>query len=226
MTAFERYAIYVVPQGDLGAAGAAWLGWDVNAGAEAPQVEDCRLDLPKLTETPRAYGFHGTVMAPFQIRDGASQEQLQTAFAQLCRHVSPVRCGVLEVVSLGRFVALIAQNGAADLIGMAAQVVQGLDIWRRPLPAAEIERRDRPGLSEAQRGYLRRWGYPYVMDAYRFHMTLTGRIPKADTKVAVQVAADYFMPQLPAQMNIEDLALVGQRADGRFVVIARYPLQG
>jgi hypothetical protein len=29
---------------------------------------------------------------------------------------------------------------------------------------------------QRQRNYLDRWGYPYVMEEFRFHMTLTGRL--------------------------------------------------
>ena len=226
MTAFARYAVYVAPRGDLGAAGAAWLGWDVNAGADVPQA-DCRdLDLLALTQIPRKYGFHGTVMAPFEMREGVRQTELQAAFAKLCKQIAPVVCGDLNAIALGRFVALVPQSGMADLRDMAAQVVRGLDTWRAPLPAAEFERRNRPGLSEIQRGYLRRWGYPHVMDAYRFHLTLTGRMPKADIAMVVQAAGDYFSPVVPRPMTIVDLALVGQRADGRFAVIERSVLQG
>ena len=226
MSAYARYAVYVVPQGDLGAAGAAWLGWDVDEGGEVAQADGLDLDLPALTQAPRKYGFHGTVMAPFQMREGATLEELRRAFAQLGKKIGAVRCGDLEVVALGRFVALIPQSGAADLRDMAAQVVEGLDQWRAPLPAAEFERRNRPGLSDVQRGYLQRWGYPHVMEAYRFHMTLTGRIPKAEVERVVQGARDYFAPLLADPMRIDDLALVGQRPDGRFEVIARCALQG
>ncbi|UWR13485.1 DUF1045 domain-containing protein [Sulfitobacter mediterraneus] len=223
MSAYARYAVYVVPQGDLGA---AWLGWDVGEGGEVAQADGLDLDLPVLTQTPRRYGFHGTVMAPFQMREGATLEELRQAFAQLCSGIAAVRCGDLEVVALGRFVALIPQSGVADLRAMAAQVVEGLDQWRAPLPAAEFERRNRPGLSDVQRGYLQRWGYPHVMEAYRFHMTLTGRIPKAEVERVVEGARDYFAPLLADPMRIDDLALVGQRPDGRFEVIARCALQG
>lgn len=226
MSTYERYAVYVVPQGKLGAAGAAWLGWDVNSGAEVAHADGVGVDLPALTDTPRKYGFHGTVMAPFHLYEGGTEAELKGAFEQRCKHIAPVICGDLEVVALGRFVALIPQCGGADLRRLAAQVVQGLDGWRAPLPEAEFERRNRRGLSEVQRGYLRRWGYPHVMDAYRFHMTLTGRMPKAETAAAVRAATDYLAPWLVEAMRIDDLALVGQRADGRFEVIARAMLLG
>jgi len=226
MSAYSRYAVYVVPQGDLGAAGAAWLGWDVNSGAEVAHADGARMDLPALTDTPRKYGFHGTVMAPFHLCEGGTEAELKSAFEQLCKHIAPVICGDFELIALGRFVALIPQFGGADLCRLAAQVVQGLDFWRAPLPKAEFERRNRPGLSEVQRGYLRRWGYPHVMDAYRFHMTLTGRLPKAEVEPVVRTACAYFLPVLPKQLDICDLALVGQRPDGQFAAIARYPLQG
>ena len=32
------------------------------------------------------------------------------------------------------------------------------------------------GLTSRQAEYVKKWGYPYVMDEFRFHITLTGHI--------------------------------------------------
>ena len=48
--------------------------------------------------------------------------------------------------------------------------------FARPPGAAELERRRKAGLSAAQEKMLLRWGYPYVLDEFRFHLTLTGRL--------------------------------------------------
>jgi hypothetical protein len=36
MNGFRRYGVYAVPEGDLYAAGAAWLGWDSVSGTRLP----------------------------------------------------------------------------------------------------------------------------------------------------------------------------------------------
>ncbi|CAN0604442.1 unnamed protein product, partial [Ectocarpus sp. 12 AP-2014] len=66
MSMFQRYAVYYLPDdADLAAFGAAWLGWDVEAGAMCPRPEIDSLD--EATATPQQYGFHGTLKPPFQL---------------------------------------------------------------------------------------------------------------------------------------------------------------
>ena len=71
-----------------------------------------------------------------------------------------------------------------------------------------------------------RWGYPYVMDQFRFHMTLTGRLD-ADTAERAEAALAPLLEPLPLQpYKVDALNLLGQDAQGRFHQIARYPLGG
>ena len=53
------------------------------------------------------------------------------------------------------------------------------DRFRAPLDAAEAARRRRAGLNCREEALLLRWGYPFVMDAFRFHLTLTSRLDEA-----------------------------------------------
>src|SRR4029077_13718977 len=46
-----------------------------------------------------------------------------------------------------------------------------------PLTREERGKRLAGGLSAGQIAHLDRWGYPYVFDDFRFHMTLTGPLP-------------------------------------------------
>ena len=69
------------------------------------------------------------------------------------------------------------------------------------------------------------WGYPYVLDAFNFHITLTG--PLDDAKRARwRATALSYLPPLPRPYTIDTIALVGERADGRFELIERYALTG
>ena len=47
---------------------------------------------------------------------------------------------------------------------------------------ADIARRRAAGLTLDEETNLIRWGYPYVFDAFRYHMSLTGRVPKEDAE--------------------------------------------
>ena len=63
---------------------------------------------------------------------------------------------------------------------LASAIVQEFDRFRAPLSEAEIERSDPDGLSAAQFANLHRWGNPYVMDEFRFHMPVTGPVNALD----------------------------------------------
>ncbi len=66
------------------------------------------------------------------------------------------------------------------LQAFAAKCLEGFDFFRAPLSAADRERRTNSQLTRRQLELLDRWGYPYVLDEYRFHMTLTGPLPKQE----------------------------------------------
>ena len=87
-----------------------------------------------------------------------------------------------------------------------------------------MAKRRKPGLSERQEALLQRWGYPFVMDEFRFHMTVTGATDQADT-VCCALAA-HFAPTLPQPFVIGGIALMGEDAEGRFHLVQRYALGG
>ncbi len=105
-------------------------------------------------------------------------------------------------------------------------MVEGLDGFRAPPSAAEIARRRPERLSLRQRTHLERWGYPYVMDEFRFHLTLTGDLPPDEAEQVAAVLGPYFAPLLPRPFAIDSLCLFGQAEDGRFRLLHRYTLSG
>ena len=52
------------------------------------------------------------------------------------------------------------------------------------MPPAELARRRAGGLTPRQDELLQRWGYPFVLEEFRFHMSLTGPLSgvHADTQ--------------------------------------------
>lgn len=221
---FTRYAIYYTPNDAFASAGAAWLGWDVGMGQEVAHPEVAGLDMTALTERPRKYGFHGTVKAPFALAAGRDVEGLRAAVRQLCSDLSAVQLDGLEVATLGRFLALVPLGDQAHLRDMAAQVVRKLDPFRGTPSDAELARRRKANLSTAQEANLTQWGYPHVMDQFRFHMTLTGPVSRGDMVHVQSQVTDHFNPFLPAPFIINALSLAGEGPDGHFVEIERFNL--
>lgn len=226
MRKFKRYGLYVVPNGALFAAGSAWLGWDSEAGVAVahPEVKGLPEAVDDLTATPRKYGLHGTMKPPFILADGMDFDGLDRAAKAFCEARAPVVIPSLEVRRLGGFVAIIPSEPSAALAELAGAAVAALDTFRAPPSEAELARRRKAGLSEPQEAMLQRWGYPYVMEEFRFHLTLTGRTPNADTVCAALKA--HFEPVLPTPFGVESLALMGEDAEGVFHLIHRYALSG
>src|SRR5262249_39774079 len=80
------------------------------------------------------------------------------------------------IQSLARFLAVVPEAPSIALDRLAADSVMAFDRFRRPLMSNERERRLDVGLSHRPIENLDRWGYPYVFEDFRFHLTLTGAI--------------------------------------------------
>ncbi|MDB6452728.1 DUF1045 domain-containing protein [Falsirhodobacter sp. 20TX0035] len=210
----KRYAIYYLPPpGPLARFGAEWLGWDPEAGIPvgAPSPQEA------LVAEPRKYGLHATLKAPFRL--AGDREDLEGAVADLARDLSPVQPGPLKVVRIGRFLALVPQGDATALNAMAGRIVTALDPFRAPLTEAEIARRKPERLTPRQRELLNRWGYPFVMEEFRFHITLTGPCDLEPEALEPRLA-----PVLPADFVIAEICLMGEDEDGMFHLLRRYPI--
>jgi len=229
MSKFSRYAIYFAPRPcGLAEFAAAWLGWDPVAGCEVPHPDLPGLDGPiaKLTETPRKYGFHGTIKPPFRLPTGTNVEDLQQDLAALAGRLAPVTMAGLRLGRLGGFLALSPEGDTDGLSALAAAVVKGLDRHRAAPEAAELARRRQAGLSPRQEAHLARWGYPYVMEEFRFHLTLTGQLQPGQAAMVQQALAPVLEPLLPVPFEIRDLCLFGEAQTGRFHLLHRYALTG
>lgn len=207
---WTRYAIYWLPDGPLGQAGAEWLGWDLRGGrsvsAPAPG-----------TERPRRYGFHATIKPPFRLAPGSDEADLLRAAAALAAGLAPVDLGRLSVTHLSRFLALVPDHNPRAL---AAEMVTGLDRFRAAAPPEEIAKRRAAGLTEAQEALLVAWGYPYVLEEFRMHLTLTGPDPSPGVETR---AREVFGP-LAGPYVMDRLSLVGEARDGWFHWIADLPV--
>lgn len=222
---FNRYAVYYAPPpGTFADLGAAWLGWDVHAGKTVPHPEIAGIDIEKVTWAPRKYGLHGTMKAPFFLATDRTEDDLHRALADFCAHQQGFTLDGLELSQIGRFLALTPVGNVASLNKLAADVVRELDPFRAPMKEAEFTRKNTPNLSEQQRAYLTDWGYPHVMEFFRFHITLTGPLEaksSADIRAAVM---KYFGDSIPVPFHVDSLSLCGEDSDGRFQQIARFAL--
>lgn len=226
MQMFKRYAVYYAPEtGGFADAAARWLGWDAAHGIAVAQPA-VPVPLAQWTDEPRKYGFHGTLKPPFRLAEAIALADLENAVADLARAMSVVQMPGLEMVDLAGFLALVPQGYSGGLSALAAAVVERLDRFRAPMTEAEVARRRPDRLTPRQRNLLARYGYPYVMEEFRFHLTLSGPLFAPDLAELRPLVTAHFAPHLPRPFRIADLCLFGEAEDGRFHLLHRYPLSG
>lgn len=228
MTEFKRYGIYMVPNGDLYQAGSAWLGWDSAAGRTVAHPDMAGLPAPAadLTATPRKYGIHGTIKPPFRLAEGTSAPALAEAVEAFCTAHPAVTIPAITLRRIGRFLALVPRQPDPALADLAAATVAAFEPFRAPLNEAELAKRRKSRLTDRQEAMLAQWGYPYVMEEFRFHITLTGALDADQLDATEAALTAHFAPFLDQPLRIGDLALMGEDENGLFHLIHRYALTG
>ena len=226
-----RYAIYFSPResSPLWQAGCHWLGRDAISGAELRQPAVPGMDrasVHELTASPRRYGFHATLKPPFQLVTGISPDTFFDAVAEVANRSRPIRIPRIQVLKLGSFLALQTASTCKELQVLADDCVSKFDRFRAQESAEEQARRS-TGLDESQRAHLARWGYPYVMDQWRFHMTLTNALKEPQLSVLEEFLENWFAPVLADPIWVQDLCVYVEAQPGSdFNVAARFALTG
>ncbi|RNF34553.1 DUF1045 domain-containing protein [Paracoccus methylarcula] len=229
MSSWRRYAIYYTATGALAEFGASWLGWDIASGREQPypRIPDMPADrIAEITSSPHRYGFHATLKPPFALASDSSESSLRNNLAALAKGQPAVAIpGGLRLSVLDGFPALTCADHA-PLTALASRLVSESDHHRAPLGEADRARRNPDRLTSRQRENLDRWGYPWVMDEFRFHMTLGNRLPAPDAERVLAALRPRLIPLLPDPHVIESVTLAGEDMQGRFHMIERFSLTG
>jgi len=231
MAPFPRYAIYYAPaQGSfLDQFGAEMLGYDAWIGAALPFASGVVEQMPdwrELTQDPRKYGFHATLKAPLSLANGETESELLAACADFADQKRPIPVIAPVVSSLSGFIAVIPEAPSNELELLAAECVRTFDCFRAPLTSEERARRRPHKLTPRQVEYLDRWGYPYVMEEFRFHMTLTGRLSEVRHEEVLTMLRSRFARLGLKQLEIDRIALFKQTDhSARFTIIGDWPLR-
>jgi putative phosphonate metabolism protein len=224
-----RYAIFFVPAPEtrLYQTGAALIGYDVYTGEPRPFPDGLALghdEWRALTSEPRVYGFHATLKAPFRLAPGRSADELTAQLATFAAGRAPVAI-VPAVGTIGGFAAVIPVESSAALNRLAADCVRAFEAFRAPLSEDERRRRLASPLSARHKENLERWGYPYVFDDFRFHMTLTGRIAPASHDPVLACLRDTLGAIEGHALAVDRVALLCQpERDTPFHLVASAPL--
>jgi len=208
-----RVAVYFTPPADhpLVRTAAIWLGRDAFSGERIRRgtvagFDDLELDA--LTAAPRRYGFHATLKPPFRIAAGRSLDGIRACLAAFCRDRARLTIPALRLTEIGPFFALTAGGRAEEAIGaLAGAVVRAFEPFRAPLIEAEVGRRQPERLNERQQRNLHDWGYPYVFEDFRFHMTLTGPVPAEHRTLMRKLLHRRFASFIGEPLTIDALSL-------------------
>ncbi len=219
-----RVALYWTPEphDPLAALAAAWLGRDAETGALVPHPD---VDgLSALTEAPRVYGFHATLRPPMRLATG--WEEFVAAARDVAARVASFDMPPLRVSDLSGFIALRESAPCPALQALCDACVLGTDRHRLQPGADELAKRRKAGLSARQETMLQRWGYPYVLEEWFFHVTLSRRLQAAEMARVLPEATKYFAPALAVSRRVEAMSVCTQRDGGPFLVAERLRLCG
>jgi putative phosphonate metabolism protein len=225
----KRYAIYYAPRPDdpLWRFGCHSIGYDAETGSDCSVPHTPALDQKTwlaLTEEPRRYGFHGTLKAPFHLAKGVSEGALVEGLAEFALARKAFRLAKLDVNAVGDFVALEPVEPNLELQDLASACVEELDRFRAPLDESDMARRLAAPLTQRQKELLEAWGYPYVMEEFRFHMTLTSALSNTHRSLVLnELRRRYRKDISPADRFICGIALFRQETrDARFRILQRF----
>lgn len=219
-----RYALYFAPPPDsaLWKFASRWLGRDAATGETLDPPDGVS---PDWTADPRRYGFHATLKPPMALAPGRDEAELLAAAADFAAGHTRFTAPSLRLAELGRFLALIPSAPSEALDEFAAECVRAFDPFRAPPPASDLEKRRAHGLTPRQDDYLRHWGYPYVFEEFRFHMTLTSSLDDDARTAARSLLEPAVAPFTRDPLVIDALSIFKQDTrDAPFRIIARFGL--
>jgi len=216
-----RCAIYFIPPREhpLCALAGAWLRRDPYTGL---RIDTLTTSLGEerhaaVTAAPRRYGFHATIKAPFRLAEPWTVEDVASSLDDFTLNAPSFGLD-LGISEIGEFFAYVSRVPSDELSELADQIVTAFDPFRAPLDETDLARRNLDRLPAEQRHNVMTWGYPYVFDQFRFHMTLTGALSPSDMPT-VRDALDAHFGTAPYRVDVSQLVLAVEPAAGAPFVI-------
>ena len=229
MTNFSRYAVYFSPpEADyLSKFLAGWFGWNAHNGQNVPYhiLENLNYDLSDITKEQYRYGFHGTLKPPFSLVDTKNLNDLKLALVELSKSIKKFEIPSISLKVLNGFVAIVSTTENRPIMALAKKCVEELDLFREVESVERIQRRRSRTFSKSEEYNLKRWGYPYVMDNFQFHLTMSGRLKPEVLKNVIEVLNSELQGVLNKPLPIGEICLFGENAsNGNFQIIQKFSL--
>jgi hypothetical protein len=219
---YNRFAIYFMPQSeslfyDLGI---RWFGWDPLRGSEVNGLHNKGTDEHLLViEKARKYGLHATLKAPFRLRKGCELDDLISFFQDTCTRYDGCIFNNISIKKISDFIAITPNSDTTKIHSLAADIVKEFDQFRDELNESDIEKRNLSSYSLRQKEYFYSWGYPYVFEEFKFHMTLGKLSHSKDGTAEEKICNEYFQEIISKPMKIDNLCLMGEDQNGMFHIL-------
>ena len=227
----SRYAIYFCPSSgaSLHRLGSHWLGRDATTCATLdPNVPDHirREDWLRVTENPRRYGFHATLKPPFRLAEGVTLEDLKAALRDFAQRHDSFEAPRLGVRAVAQFLALTLSAVSEDLQSLAADSVSEFERFRAPATERDLAQRMSDSLSPRERAHVLQWGYPYVFDTWKFHMTLTSSLSPESLALFEPYLRERFAPACENPLLVDSICIFHQPSpENSFYLLDRVSLR-
>jgi len=228
----QRYGIYFAPAttSELWALATAWLGRDAltEAAVEADIGDLAFARRFAITISARRYGFHATLKAPMALDAKLEGKDLDRAMKAWAETVAPIDIGPIVLRPIEGFLALVPDVQSQALTDFVQRIVADFDGFRAPVSEADRAKRIAASkLTPRQIELLDQFGYPYVMEQFLFHMTLTDRLKPEDQAEVAAAAAQWFAPVAGKDLLLDRLVLFHEAEPGApFKRLRDYPLGG
>lgn len=225
----RRYAIYFAPPpgSELETFGRRFLGRDhvSGEGVDQPAIEGFSTeDLKRVTKSARRYGFHATLKAPFVLKEGVTANDLYQAAIEFSAKRTAFEAPPLRIAALSRWLTFKLSTECSSMDQLAADCVGNFEPFRAPLTEADIARRREAGLTSRQDEQLLAFGYPYIFDDFRFHMTLAGPLAEDERERLLEAVRPMTAAIEEVPLRVDAIALYEQPdPDGPFVQTGRFP---
>jgi hypothetical protein len=181
-----------------------------------PDIPDAmrREDWLRVTEDPRRYGFHATLKPPFRLAEDTTVKDLQAGLHDFAQRHDRFEAPRLDVRTIGRFLALTLSAASEDLQCLAADSVREFERFRAPATERELAQRMHDSLCPRERAHVLQWGYPYVFDAWKFHMTLTSSLTPESLALFEPYLRERFAPVCEAPLLVDSICIFHQPSPG------------
>ena len=236
MTNYKRVAIYFLPKknSSLENFGKNLLGRDINKKRKISLTRRQKYfinrgftyfdELKDYCEQPAKYGFHATLKAPFRLKRNVKTKNFYDVISHIAAQHSRFKIKGLKIVYSKKFTFITSRKPNKLLINLENDLVKHLDTFRAELNKTEIKKRIPDSLTFKQNKYLKEWGYPFVFDQFKFHMTLMNQNNnKLSNKQKLELEKlIYKISNNVIEFN--EISLLGENKNGHFEEIKRFKL--